>query len=70
MKSKRVEQILDDAAYKVVWGDYKPKYEWLAEYVPGSMMAEDWDPIEMFGFERMAHQYRDLYGFNELLEPN
>jgi len=68
MKSEHVEEILDDAVYKVVWGDYKPKYEWLAEYVPGTMMAEDWNPLEMLEYELMAYRYRDTYGFNDLLE--
>jgi hypothetical protein len=68
MKSEHTEEILDDAVYKVVWGDYKPKYEWLAEYVPGTMMAKDWNPLEMFEYELMAYKYRDIYGFNDLLE--
>lgn len=68
MKSDHVEEILDNAVYKVVWGDYKPKYEWLAEYVPDTMMAEDWDPFEMLGYELMAYRVRDQYGFNDLLE--
>lgn len=68
MKSEHIEETLNDAAYKVVWGDYKPKYEWLAEYVPGTMMAEDWNPLEMFEYELMAYKYRDVYGFNDLLE--
>lgn len=68
MKSDHVEKLLDNAVYKVVWGDYKPKYEWLAEYVPGTMMAEDWDPLEMLGYELMAYRVRDQYGFNDLLE--
>ena len=70
MRSEYNEQLLNDAAYKVVWGDYKPKYEWLAEYVPGTMMADDWDPFEMLGYELMAYKYRDVYGFSQPSESD
>ena len=51
MRSEHNEQILDDAAYKVVWGDYKPKYEFLAEYCPGTMLDPEWDALEMLQYE-------------------
>lgn len=70
MKSEHVEEILNDAAYKVVWGDHKPKYEFLNEYVPGSMMDSTWDPLEMLQFELMALKMRGEYGFNELPESD
>ena len=54
MRPDHIEQILDDAVYKVVWGDYKPKYEYLAEYAPGTMMDPDWDALEMFQLEMIA----------------
>jgi hypothetical protein len=70
MRSEHLEEIIDDAVYKVVWGDHKPKYEFLAEYVPGSMMDADWDPLEMLQFELMALKMRSQYGFNQLPESD
>ena len=64
------EKLLDDVAYKVVWGDHKPKYKFLAEYVPGSMMAEDWNPLEMLEFELMALNMRKQHGFDILSEQD
>tara|TARA_R100001460_G_C3446786_1_gene164147 strand:+ start:60 stop:272 length:213 start_codon:yes stop_codon:yes gene_type:complete len=64
MRSDHTQQIIDDAVYKVVWGDYEPKYEFLASYVPGSMMAADWDPFEMLKFELMAKAARKAHGFD------
>jgi hypothetical protein len=61
MKSEHVEEMLTDAAYKVVWGDHKPKYEWLAEYCPGTMLDQ---------FELMALKMRSQYGFNQLPESD
>ena len=70
MRPDYIEQMIDDAVYNVVWGDWKPKYEYLAEYVPGSMMAHisdpDWDPFEMFRLEQMALSIRKQYGFDQL----
>jgi len=64
MRSENLETIIDDSVYKVVWGDHKPAYEFLASYVPGTMMAEDWDPFQMLSFEMMAFAARDKNGFN------
>ena len=64
MRSEANENIINDAVYKVVWGDYKPKYEYLAEYVPGTMLDSTWDPFEMFKLEIMALSIRKQYGFN------
>ena len=64
MKSEHIEKTLDDAVYKVVWGDHKPKYDFLAEYVPGSMMSEDWDPLQMLEYELMALNMRQQHGFD------
>ena len=68
MRSEQIEQIIDDAVYKVVWGDHEPKYEFLAEYVPGSMMQDDWDALEMLKFELMAKAARKTYGINLPIE--
>tara|TARA_R100001443_G_C3354126_1_gene177518 strand:+ start:1842 stop:2054 length:213 start_codon:yes stop_codon:yes gene_type:complete len=65
MRSDHLEEIIDDAVYKTVWGDHKPKYEFLASYVPGSMMADDWDALEMLKFELMALTARKTYGFDQ-----
>tara|TARA_R100000664_G_scaffold1547_1_gene3954 strand:- start:785 stop:997 length:213 start_codon:yes stop_codon:yes gene_type:complete len=65
MRSEHLESILDDAVYKVVWGDYKPKYEYLAEYCPGTMMDPEWDALEMLQFELMAFNMRKQYGFDQ-----
>ena len=70
MRSDNVEELIDDAVYKVVWGDHKPKYEFLAAYVPGSMMAEDWDALEMLKFELMALTARKTHGFNLFTEQD
>mgnify|MGYP003635313653 FL=1 len=64
MRSEGVESIIDDAVYKVVWGNHKPKYEFLPEYVPGTMMDQEWDPLQMLGFELMALNARKQNGFN------
>ena len=63
MRSEHNERIIEEAVYSVVWGDYKPKYEFLAEYVPGSMLADDWDPFDMLKFELMALSARKTNGF-------
>ena len=70
MKSEITEKALDDAAYKVVWGDYKPKYEFLAEYCPGTMLDPEWDAIEMLQYELMALNMRKQYGFDQPSEQN
>ena len=68
MKSSVTEETLDAAAYKVVWGDYKPSYELLADYCPGTMLDPEWDALEMMQYELMAIGMRSKYGFNELPE--
>lgn len=68
MKSSVTEETLDAAAYKVVWGDYKPKYEFLPAYCPGTMLDPEWDALEMMQYELMAIGMRSKYGFNELSE--
>ena len=70
MKSDHVEELLDDVAYKVVWGDYKPKYEFLAEYCPGTMLDPEWDALEMLQYELMALNMRKQYGFNQTPESD
>lgn len=70
MKSDHVEELLNDAAYKVVWGDYKPKYEFLAEYCPGTMLDPEWDALEMLQYELMALNMRKQYGFNQTPESD
>jgi hypothetical protein len=64
MVSEVNEEILDAAVYKVVWGDHKPKYKFLAEYCPGTMLDPELDALEMFQFEMMALKMRNQYGFN------
>ena len=64
MKSDHVEEILDKAAYNVVWGDHEPKYKFLAEYCPGTMLDPEWDALEMLQFELMAKMMRSQYGFD------
>lgn len=64
MKSEHIEKVLDDAAYKVVWKDYKPKYEFLGEYITGTMLDPAWDPFEMLEFELMAYNMRGQHGFD------
>ena len=68
MKSSITEEILDSASYKVVWGDYEPKYEFLAAYCPGTMLDSEWDALEMMQYDLMAIGMRSKYGFNELPE--
>jgi len=63
MKSERVEELLDYAAHKVVWSDAKPT-EYVADYVHKTMLADDWDPLEMLQFELMAINMRKQYGFD------
>ena len=70
MKSDHVEELLDDVAYKVVWGDYKPKYEFLAEYCPGTMLDPEWDALVMLQYELMALNMRKQYGFNQTPESD
>mgnify|MGYP003120334321 CR=1 FL=1 len=64
MRSEKLEDIIDDAVYKVIWEGYKPKYEFLAAYVPGTMMSEEWDPSQMLSFELMALNARKQNGFD------
>tara|TARA_R100000329_G_scaffold150761_1_gene144562 strand:- start:547 stop:759 length:213 start_codon:yes stop_codon:yes gene_type:complete len=64
MVSEHINNILDDVAYKVVWGDHKPKYEFLGEYVPRTMLDPEWDALQMFQFEIMAMTARKQYGFD------
>tara|TARA_Y100000114_G_scaffold51894_2_gene47415 strand:+ start:13174 stop:13386 length:213 start_codon:yes stop_codon:yes gene_type:complete len=70
MVSDYNEKIIDEAVYKTVWGDYEPKYEFLAEYCPGTMMDPSWDPFEMLQFELMAKTMRSIYGFNQSPEQD
>ena len=66
MKSSHIEDALDAAAYRVVWGDYKPKYEFLAEYCPNTMLDPEWDALDMVKYELMALSARKQYGINTL----
>ena len=68
MNPNNIEETLSNAAYKVVWGDYRPTYEFVAEYVPGSMMGDDWDAFEMLEYELIASKVRNQYGFNIPIE--
>jgi hypothetical protein len=70
MRSEHNEQIIDDAVYKVVWGDYKPKYKFLAEYCPGTMLDPEWDALEMFGLEIMTLGMRKMYGYDTPTEQD
>jgi len=70
MRSEYIEKMLDDIVYKIVWGDYKPKFEFLAEYCPGTMLDPNWDALEMFSYEIMALGMRNKYGFNQPTEEN
>jgi len=63
MKSERVEELLDYAAHRVVWGDSKPT-EYVSDYVHKTMLADDWDPFEMLQYELMAMNMRKQYGFD------
>jgi hypothetical protein len=63
MKSEDVEQLLDHAAHKVVWENEKPA-EFVSDYVHKTMLADDWDALEMFQYEMMALKMRNQYGFN------
>jgi hypothetical protein len=63
MESEHIEQTLNDAVRKVVWDDYKPA-EYLADWVGGTMLSEDWDPLQMLQFELMAFSARKQNGFN------
>ena len=67
MKSDHVEQILDDAVHQVVWGDTKPT-EYVADWISGTMLTEDWNPFEMMKFELMALAARKQNGFNFPIE--
>ena len=70
MKSEHVEEMLNEAAYNVVWGNHKPKYEFLAEYCPGTMLDPEWDALEMLQFELMAFKMRKQYGFDQSPEQD
>ena len=63
MKSDNVEDLLNYAAHKVVWDDVEPT-EYVSDYVHKTMLADDWDPLEMFQFELMAMNMRKQYGFD------
>tara|TARA_R100000005_G_scaffold13257_1_gene5319 strand:- start:238 stop:447 length:210 start_codon:yes stop_codon:yes gene_type:complete len=69
MRSEHVEGIIDAAVHKVVWGDTKPT-EYVADYVHKTMLADDWDPIEMVQYELMAINMRKQYGFNQPIEQD
>ena len=69
MKSEHIEQTITSAVRKVVWGDHKPT-EYLADWVGGTMLAEDWDPFQMLEFELMALNARKLNGFDLPTEQN
>tara|TARA_Y100001937_G_scaffold128028_1_gene202150 strand:- start:719 stop:931 length:213 start_codon:yes stop_codon:yes gene_type:complete len=64
MVSSHNDQIINDAVYSVVWGDYVPKYDFIAEYSSGTMMDPEYDPFHLFGLELMAISARKKYGLN------
>tara|TARA_R100001460_G_scaffold75789_4_gene116908 strand:+ start:1591 stop:1797 length:207 start_codon:yes stop_codon:yes gene_type:complete len=68
MRPEHIEKIIDDAVYKVVWKDFKPKYEHLGDYIHQTMMDPEWDALEMFQYELMALRMRKQYGFNKPTE--
>ena len=69
MRSEHIENIIDEAVHKVVWGDEKPT-EFVADYVQGTMLSSDWDPIEMVQYELMALNMRKQYGFDQSPEQD
>tara|TARA_Y100001937_G_C6962098_1_gene259350 strand:- start:234 stop:443 length:210 start_codon:yes stop_codon:yes gene_type:complete len=69
MRSEANETIIKDAVHKVVWGNTKPP-EYVADYVHGSMMSDQWDPFQMLAFELMALSARKQHGFDQLIEQD
>lgn len=54
------DKILDEAARSVV-EPFESKWIWLNEFVPGSMLSEDYDPFRMLQFELMAIAARSQF---------
>jgi|TARA_S200002703_G_scaffold19537_1_gene15825 hypothetical protein len=69
MRSEHVEDIINAAVHKVVWGGTKPT-EYVADYVHKTMLADDWDPLEMLQYEMMALKMRNQYGFDQPIEQD
>tara|TARA_R100001509_G_scaffold50907_2_gene27972 strand:+ start:3552 stop:3755 length:204 start_codon:yes stop_codon:yes gene_type:complete len=63
MRSEYTESIINNAVHKVVWDGVEPT-EYVADYVHKTMLADDWDPLEMLQFELMALKMRKQYGFD------
>lgn len=77
MKSKHIEEILDQAARNVAlkWAKdslgYDPeKDEYIAGYTHNTMLDPEWDALEMFQYELMALNMRKQYGFNQTPEQD
>tara|TARA_Y100001951_G_C11098291_1_gene160570 strand:- start:133 stop:342 length:210 start_codon:yes stop_codon:yes gene_type:complete len=64
MRSEHLEDIINNAVHKVVWGDMKPT-EYVADYVHGTMLSPEWDALEMLQYELMALNMRKQYGFDQ-----
>tara|TARA_R110002051_G_scaffold84418_1_gene149749 strand:- start:84 stop:275 length:192 start_codon:yes stop_codon:yes gene_type:complete len=54
------DKILDEAVSSVV-EPFESKWLWLTDFVPGSMLAEDYDPFQMLQFELMAITARSQF---------
>jgi hypothetical protein len=63
MKPDHIEEALDKAVQKVVWGNQKPA-EYVSDYVHKTMLDPEWDALEMLQYELMALKMRNQYGFN------
>tara|TARA_R100001443_G_C3355494_1_gene177827 strand:+ start:2115 stop:2324 length:210 start_codon:yes stop_codon:yes gene_type:complete len=69
MRSEHLEDIINGAVHKVVWGDTKPT-EFVADYVHGTMLSPEWDALEMLQYELMALNMRKQHGFDQPSEQD
>jgi len=67
MLSNHIEQWLDSVATKVATEslNYDPdNFEYISDWVRGSMLDPSYDALEMFCFEVMAQGMRKMHGFD------
>ena len=69
MRSEHLEEIINNAVHKVVWGDTKLT-EYVADYVHNTTLSPEWDALEMLQYELMALNMRKQYGFDQYPEQD
>jgi len=59
------DEFLNGIVRKVLGSDdIEPEIPWMTEYVPGSMLDSEFDPLEFLSFELMALGMRKRLGID------